>query len=149
MKSSRPDEFFSKLNLSSHVDSISNSRMPAPHADFVSDSRVNVPTPTPIAYSKCRSGLVHPDPSQHQDQLHSSDFEHMAYSRSIGRMTRVWVAAEIDRTLYRLRKTRSIDVGGSSSFISILDSFYNNCTTNQSDFSESNCFDSRPNISDN
>ncbi|RDX92125.1 hypothetical protein CR513_25796, partial [Mucuna pruriens] len=58
---------------------------------------------------------------------------------------------EIDRTLYRLRKVRSADVGGSSSFISILDSVNNTCTTNNFDFAESSSFDnnSKPNISDN
>ncbi|RDX94579.1 hypothetical protein CR513_23018, partial [Mucuna pruriens] len=56
---------------------------------------------------------------------------------------------EIDMTLYRLRKARSIDVGGSSSFISIPDFVTNNCTTNHSDFSESNSFDSKPIISNN
>ncbi|RDY01484.1 hypothetical protein CR513_15187, partial [Mucuna pruriens] len=55
---------------------------------------------------------------------------------------------EIDRTLYRLRKARSIDVGGSSSFISVPDSVNNICTTNHPDFSESNSFDSKPNIFD-
>ncbi|RDX82153.1 hypothetical protein CR513_37085, partial [Mucuna pruriens] len=52
---------------------------------------------------------------------------------------------EIDRTLYRLRKVRSIDTG-SSSFISIPDSVNNNCTTICSNFSKSNSFESKPNI---
>ncbi|RDX64480.1 hypothetical protein CR513_56960, partial [Mucuna pruriens] len=58
---------------------------------------------------------------------------------------------EIDRTLYRLRKARSANISGSSSFIYVLDSVNNTCTTNNSDFVESSSFDnnSKPNISNN
>ncbi|RDX84805.1 hypothetical protein CR513_34087, partial [Mucuna pruriens] len=59
------------------------------------------------------------------------------------------VDPEIDRTFYRLRKARSTDVGGSISFISVPDSINNNCTTNHSNFFESNSFDFKPNIADN
>ncbi|RDX82315.1 hypothetical protein CR513_36910, partial [Mucuna pruriens] len=55
---------------------------------------------------------------------------------------------EIDWTLYRLRKFRSADVGGSSNFISALDSANNTCTTNNSDFADSSNFgnNSKPGI---
>ncbi|RDX60196.1 hypothetical protein CR513_61681, partial [Mucuna pruriens] len=59
------------------------------------------------------------------------------------------IAPEIDRTLYRLRKGRSANIGGSSSFISILESINNNCTTNHFDSFEYNSFDFKPNISNN
>ncbi|RDX76618.1 hypothetical protein CR513_43374, partial [Mucuna pruriens] len=55
---------------------------------------------------------------------------------------------KLDRTLYRLRKTRSINVG-SSSFISIPEFVNNDYNTNHSDLFESNSFDYKPNISNN
>ncbi|RDX80723.1 hypothetical protein CR513_38697, partial [Mucuna pruriens] len=58
---------------------------------------------------------------------------------------------EIDKTLHRLRKVRSVDVGDSGSFIPVSDSVNNTFTSNNSDFAESNGFDtnSKPNITDN
>ncbi|RDY08467.1 hypothetical protein CR513_07311, partial [Mucuna pruriens] len=58
---------------------------------------------------------------------------------------------EIDRTLHRLRKFRSTEVGNSCSFISISNSVNNTFTTNNFDFAEFRSFDinSKPNIADN
>ncbi|RDY11448.1 hypothetical protein CR513_03894, partial [Mucuna pruriens] len=58
---------------------------------------------------------------------------------------------KIDRTLHRLRKDRSIEVGNNGSFISISNSINNNFRTDNSDFAEFSSFDinSEPNIADN
>ncbi|RDX87267.1 hypothetical protein CR513_31284, partial [Mucuna pruriens] len=55
---------------------------------------------------------------------------------------------KIDITLNKLRKSRSINIG-SINFSSILESVNNNRTTNLSNFSGSNRFESKPNIPDN
>ncbi|RDX86928.1 hypothetical protein CR513_31666, partial [Mucuna pruriens] len=49
----------------------------------------------------------------------------------------------------QLRKVSSTDVGGSNGFTSILESVNNNCTINHFDFSKSDSFESKPNISNN
>ncbi|RDX93449.1 hypothetical protein CR513_24289, partial [Mucuna pruriens] len=82
-KTSRPDVVVPTRLVLLHADSVSAYRFrlrmltPSLHVDFISSSQVNVPTPTLVAGSRCRSRPIHPDPSWNQDRLHPSNFKHV------------------------------------------------------------------------
>ncbi|RDX98441.1 hypothetical protein CR513_18644, partial [Mucuna pruriens] len=100
-----------------------------------SDSTMSTPSPA----VRCRLYNADSITNSQMPSLHNDSFRKSS-SSNLHQLD-----LEIDRTLNRLRKVRSIGVG-SSSFISILGFVTNNCNTNHFDFSESDSSESKPNI---
>ncbi|RDX63458.1 hypothetical protein CR513_58109, partial [Mucuna pruriens] len=163
MKLSRPDGFLSMSTLSLHADSVSTCRLhlcmptPSSHADSIFACRLHLRMSTMSSHadsvstyrlrlrllsSSCLFGFistVRPTPLQ--------QISHVCMTRSSSNNLHAF-DPEIDRTLHRLRKVRSIEVGYSSSFISIFDSVNNTFTSNltsNSDFFEFSSTDTNSN----